>query len=464
MGSAAERNTAINIWTARILPIILSGVIGYATYVTIYLLCVNYLFRRHHDNGFAIPVLVVYFVLFVPMMTSYARLYYTTVVDPPYISLGPAAIRERAYMKEKAKIRSEEDGVGAGEYDLTEGKDDPDSPGLELFYTKDVFVSDIDGKPKWCSHCANWKPDRAHHDSSSGRCIAKMDHFCPWVGGPVGETNFKFFIQFNFWTASYCLTLLIVMGVAIRRQTGLEGESINPHFIAILALASAFFTFTSSMTGNAVVMALKNLTTIEHLVAKSAVHVLAIRKTSYYENRNKRLSSTHGPLQEITYPLAHHTPNRPIFHNARATINIEPDTERHVGSLSNPPSDAATGYNQNSGAVHNGIRTPSPVQHNLVQQRPTTQYSTDRTDNSSSRDLQASRIFVLVKTNPGDNPWALSSPLLNFKTVMGFNIVQWFLPTASPCSVHENSESQFTLGPAVDSLRHEYGFQDEVSY
>jgi palmitoyltransferase len=49
-----------------------------------------------------------------------------------------------------------------------------------LFYTKDVFTSELDGRPRWCSQCLNWKPDRAHHCSSSGRCILKMDHFCPW--------------------------------------------------------------------------------------------------------------------------------------------------------------------------------------------------------------------------------------------------------------------------------------------
>lgn len=29
--------------------------------------------------------------------------------------------------------------------------------------------------------CDNFKPSRAHHDSVTGRCIVKFDHFCPWV-------------------------------------------------------------------------------------------------------------------------------------------------------------------------------------------------------------------------------------------------------------------------------------------
>jgi palmitoyltransferase len=40
MPSKVEFNrVAINLWTARIIPIILAGVVGYATYVLVALLC-----------------------------------------------------------------------------------------------------------------------------------------------------------------------------------------------------------------------------------------------------------------------------------------------------------------------------------------------------------------------------------------------------------------------------------------
>ena len=43
-----------------------------------------------------------------------------------------------------------------------------------------------------CGKCDdNYKPGRAHHDSVTGRCIVKMDHFCPWVGNAVGIMNHK---------------------------------------------------------------------------------------------------------------------------------------------------------------------------------------------------------------------------------------------------------------------------------
>lgn len=117
---------------------------------------VNYLIRDHGAKGSAIAILVVYFILFILMTIPWLRLVIITTFDPPYVPLGAAAIREREYLNDKTSGQSEEDGIGAGEYQMEKGgKNDPDSPGLELFYTKNVFVSEGDGRPIWCSHCKN---------------------------------------------------------------------------------------------------------------------------------------------------------------------------------------------------------------------------------------------------------------------------------------------------------------------
>lgn len=188
---------------------------------------VNYLLKKHDNHRAAIPILVIYFVLFMLMAASFFRLVYVTIVDPPYVPLGPSAPparRDRISYKSKKGAKHTKDGIAMGEYDAgdtsgeAKAQNDPDSPGLERFYTKDVFTCEMDGRPSWCSSCANWKPDRAHHCSSSGRCITKMDHFCPWIGGPIGENNFKYFLQFNFYAALYCTHLLVVMAIYVRRQ------------------------------------------------------------------------------------------------------------------------------------------------------------------------------------------------------------------------------------------------------
>mmetsp|Transcript_7813 Transcript_7813/g.10902 ORF Transcript_7813/g.10902 Transcript_7813/m.10902 type:complete len:393 (+) Transcript_7813:244-1422(+) len=63
----------------------------------------------------------------------------------------------------------------------------------------------------WCHRCVAYKPPRAHHDSVTGRCIVKLDHFCPWTNNAIGVRNHKSFLLFIFYTflmCSYALALL----------------------------------------------------------------------------------------------------------------------------------------------------------------------------------------------------------------------------------------------------------------
>lgn len=38
------------------------------------------------------------------------------------------------------------------------------------------------------------------------------------VGGIVSETNFKYFVQFTFWAALYCLHVLVFVAVFLNRE------------------------------------------------------------------------------------------------------------------------------------------------------------------------------------------------------------------------------------------------------
>lgn len=58
--------------------------------------------------------------------------------------------------------------------------DRPEPETLQEWYSRDVYVCEPDGKPRWCWHCNCYKPDRSHHCSEVQRCVYKMDHFCPW--------------------------------------------------------------------------------------------------------------------------------------------------------------------------------------------------------------------------------------------------------------------------------------------
>mmetsp|Transcript_13181 Transcript_13181/g.37064 ORF Transcript_13181/g.37064 Transcript_13181/m.37064 type:complete len:408 (-) Transcript_13181:2502-3725(-) len=122
-----------------------------------------------------------------------------------------------------------------------------------------------------CHKCNdNFKPARAHHDSVTGRCIVKFDHFCPWVGNAVGATNHKFFVLFVGYTMLSCLfsSFLMILkarscgypspllnqitGKADKNETpddSAECTGWNESYLglALLVISVVFFLFTSCM-------------------------------------------------------------------------------------------------------------------------------------------------------------------------------------------------------------------------
>ena len=145
----------------------------------------DYLYRRRSEHATAIALIVLFFVWFLLTITAYLRTIYTTMFNPGIVPLNER--RKQAEADRKALGKREREDVEAQEGWMPVDQN-PDSPGLEAFYSRDVFACEQDGRPKWCSLCWNWKPDRAHHSSELERCVRKMDHLCPWVGGMVSET------------------------------------------------------------------------------------------------------------------------------------------------------------------------------------------------------------------------------------------------------------------------------------
>jgi palmitoyltransferase len=140
---------------------------------------VDFFFLQKGDSATVVTFLVLHFVFLLAVAATYLRLILVINLDSGLVPLNSAA-------GEKGSSGRGRD-VEAQRYHT--GPDtNPDSPGLERFYSKDVFVCENDGRPRWCSSCRVWKPDRAHHSSEINRCVRKMDHFCPWAGGIISET------------------------------------------------------------------------------------------------------------------------------------------------------------------------------------------------------------------------------------------------------------------------------------
>lgn len=51
---------------------------------------------------------------------------------------------------------------------------------------------------EFCSTCLIHRPIRSKHCSLCNKCVAKMDHHCPWIDNCVGAKNHKYFIGYLF--------------------------------------------------------------------------------------------------------------------------------------------------------------------------------------------------------------------------------------------------------------------------
>ncbi len=164
------------------------------------------------------------------------------------------------------------------------------------------------------------------------------------------------------------------------------------------------------MTCSAGHFALANLTTIENLNKRTKAWQLAV----YIPDRQKppTMGVTGEPFPTVTYPL-------PL---ASEKQNTSP-----------APSDTSNGETV---AIEN-----------------------NHTDlaHHAERDARAKRTFAILRMEPGQSPWDLGA-VGNWKSVMGSNVLDWFLPIRrSPLCNHESAISQFKLGKHFDKLMADNG-------
>ncbi|KAK3050702.1 Palmitoyltransferase pfa5 [Extremus antarcticus] len=408
----AARN-AVSVWTARVVPIFLALIVAYASYVITGPLAIQFLLNppdgvpKRTALGLAFPI--AYCFLLIPVAATWLRLLLVVWLHPGYTSLG--AQRDEADLEP--------------------------APGLEEFWRLDVFACDSRGFPIWCPHCNNWKPDRTHHNQDVGRCTLKMDHFCPWVGGVVGERSYKFFVQFNFY--SFLLSGYVLAVLAYFVAEGKESNDLKVHWLVALGLAGFFVFFTIGMVANSLWMAFRNVTTIENIDAYSRTTLLAVLLPP--ELQGKAFDGPPAPPQ--AHLRGDTSPSR------------SGDSELPLNSDLNDPSHSTYFTN---------LQTPRPPRRSSVlpfQERVwkgTVTYPVYLPTDRPPLPAAQPRTFAILETLPGMNPWDLGTSYSNFKAVFGDSLHDWLLPIRhSPCCDHSSLVSQYPLGPDFEELLIEAG-------
>ncbi|KAM7201412.1 DHHC palmitoyltransferase domain containing protein [Naviculisporaceae sp. PSN 640] len=300
-------------WITRSIPLFLVGFVGFASYVVVKRICLDFFLTRQQRSGTATAFLTVYSATLLLALITYLRLLYVVQTNPGVVPLGPKAVFQEKDNKRMGRKSRRNVDIEANSAN-SRRDDNPDSPGLESFYSKDVFACDEDGRPKWCACCGNWKPDRAHHCSEIERCVLKMDHFCPWVGGIVGETSFKFFTQFTFYASLYWTVVIVAAALALKQSMS-AGAGVDGFYIGALGLGAFFDIFTITMTATSIRYICMNLTNVDYLKSKVVVHCLAIRVPH---------GTPPGPNYGIiTYPLPRPTERAPSPNLSGQTVTDE---------------------------------------------------------------------------------------------------------------------------------------------
>jgi hypothetical protein len=178
--------------TSVVMPLLECGALGFITWVLCYLICIQYLidpsedlrqsFNVHPRRSTGISLIVVHAILLLAVLIPWMRFIQVVWSKPDILPLG----------------------------DPTLEKKDADSQPMEQY---DAYICDYEGVPLFCEKCRMYKPDRTHHCKELGRCVRKMDHYCPWAGGIVAQTSHKFFMQGVFFGAVYMTFVWLVIAI-----------------------------------------------------------------------------------------------------------------------------------------------------------------------------------------------------------------------------------------------------------
>lgn len=115
---------------------------------------------------------------------------------------------------------------------------------------------------RWCRKCSAYKPPRAHHCKTCGRCVLKMDHHCPWTANCVGHGNFPHFLRFLAWvvfTTAFVLVQLSKRAVNYYQERNLPAYLVSKTEMAAVAFLLPLDFFVLATVGILLVRCVVNM-------------------------------------------------------------------------------------------------------------------------------------------------------------------------------------------------------------
>jgi len=277
----------------RYIPLCVVIILLVAPHPSIIITLVNHHIRTLHEPFLAcVHALVIYFLAFL----TFSSLLVCVVRDPGSVSDGHMAGNVAA-----------EQGDTANEDELSrlvadDGFDSEDE--VEMMDLNEALTSvGVDASTqKWCKKCMAPKPERAHHCSSCGRCILKMDHHCPWLGSKcIGHRTYPAFIHF----VSCVMLQAIYIGTVSARamwysfNKPFDVDNFTPvHELCLTLTGLVFALVMGSFLIYHIYLILTNQTTLEDISPFLLLRYLA---PPHYGEGNRDMSSNPPKEHELSY-------------------------------------------------------------------------------------------------------------------------------------------------------------------
>jgi hypothetical protein len=122
----------------------------------------------------------------------------------------------------------------------------------------EIMACEPSGAPKYCVTCQIHRPMRTSHCQETGRCVSKLDHYCPLLSSAIGVGNYKYYLHFLVYSTLLAVYLQI-MGIVI-----ISNVDISPLSVVLLVLSSFFADFLLiPLTSLHIWMVSNNITTKE---------------------------------------------------------------------------------------------------------------------------------------------------------------------------------------------------------
>ncbi|KAF8585082.1 zf-DHHC-domain-containing protein [Ramaria rubella] len=341
----------------------------------------HYLKTLHAPIRFWIHLCAVYGLTFLVL----SSLMVCVVRDPGPVTPEKSKAKARVY--QSAWRSNQHDDVGDSEQVtaalLPGARDDEgseDGDGNDPSPTP-IDVDELSRGGRWCRRCYQPRPERAHHCSSCGRCVLKMDHHCPWLGGNcVGHRTYPAFVHFIF-LSTILATYIACVGVSVIVDLVRDPFSIDPRVSPLhalfLALIGAIFSLTmGSFLAYHLYLASTNQTTLEHMSPYLLLRYLPpppdLQSVFPPQSQDRVPNYTSHP-QQISQPKRYPPP--PSSPHARPKV---------PPALADPPtppdSPVNTSTNSTSHPLHrHDTPDPTPPYSNLDPHPPYTSAHTFRT-------------------------------------------------------------------------------------